>query len=94
MIVVGGRKSNNTLQLARRCRERWVRVFQIEQADELCPEWLTDIAVVGLTAGASTPEAVIDEVHQALQALKMPARQSPCRPGAKPLERSVRCSTE
>ena len=69
VVVVGGRNSNNTRQLARRCEERGVPAFHVQDADDLRPEWFDGIDVVGLTAGTSTLEETIRRVHQALLAL-------------------------
>lgn len=69
VVVVGGRNSNNTKQLARRCEERGVPAFHVQDADDLRPEWFDGIDIVGLTAGTSTLEATIRRVHEALLAL-------------------------
>lgn len=69
VVVVGGRNSNNTKQLARRCEERGVPAFHVQDADDLRPEWFDGIEVVGLTAGTSTLETTIRRVHEALVAL-------------------------
>jgi 4-hydroxy-3-methylbut-2-enyl diphosphate reductase len=66
VIVVGGRNSNNTRQLARACEAEGARAYQVEDARELLPEWLDGARTVGLTAGTSTPDDVIREVHRAL----------------------------
>ncbi|MDH7601958.1 MAG: 4-hydroxy-3-methylbut-2-enyl diphosphate reductase [Armatimonadota bacterium] len=69
MFVVGGRNSANTNRLAEICRECGVRTYHIETADEIDPEALRGCTVVGLTAGASTPDWVIEEVKSRLEAL-------------------------
>jgi 4-hydroxy-3-methylbut-2-enyl diphosphate reductase len=69
MIVVGGRNSNNTRQLAIRCRQRGVPAYHVQDATDLRPEWFDGVASVGLTAGTSTLEETIAEVHEALLAL-------------------------
>jgi 4-hydroxy-3-methylbut-2-enyl diphosphate reductase len=69
MIVVGGRDSANTRNLAEICREQGVETHQIEQADDIEPAWLEDRDKVGVTAGASTPDFAIDEVVARLEAL-------------------------
>lgn len=63
MVVVGDRKSANTKHLTEICNERCHRVFQIENADELSPDWFNGCSVAGLTAGASTPAGIIKEVY-------------------------------
>jgi 4-hydroxy-3-methylbut-2-enyl diphosphate reductase len=66
MVVVGGRNSNNTRALAGRCRERDCPVLHVESAAELDPAWFKEYATVGLTAGTSTMDHTIEEVHRAL----------------------------
>jgi len=63
MVVVGDRKSANTKHLKEICNERCPRVYQIESADELSPDWFNGCSVAGLTAGASTPAGIIKEVY-------------------------------
>jgi 4-hydroxy-3-methylbut-2-enyl diphosphate reductase len=62
MVVVGGKNSANTTQLANLCAARPVRTYHIETAGELMPEWFYGAVKVGITAGASTPDWIIDEV--------------------------------
>ena len=61
MIVVGGYKSANTKRLAEIC-SKITKTKHIETAEELKKEWFKDIASVGITAGASTPDWIIDKV--------------------------------
>ena len=63
MVVVGDRKSANTRHLTEICRKSCSRVYQIESADELMPEFFENCTVAGLTAGASTPAGIIKEVY-------------------------------
>jgi 4-hydroxy-3-methylbut-2-enyl diphosphate reductase len=72
MVVVGGHNSNNTLELARRCREEGLPTFHVQHADELRGEWFRGDEVVGLTAGTSTLDESIDEVHDALSRMHEP----------------------
>lgn len=59
IVVVGGRTSNNTRQLAETCRAAGKIVFHIERPNELRAEWFRKIDIVGLTGGTSTlPETV------------------------------------
>ena len=62
MVIVGGRQSANTAQLAEVCRKVNPRVLMIESAAELTPEWFAGVRRVGVSAGASTPDEVIAEV--------------------------------
>jgi len=70
MVVVGGKNSNNTRQLVLRCEERGIRAFHVQGTGDLQAEWFEDVETVGLTAGTSTLDSTIEEVHQAL--LNMP----------------------
>jgi 4-hydroxy-3-methylbut-2-enyl diphosphate reductase len=78
VVVVGGKNSNNTRQLVARCRERGLRAWHIQTAADLRREWLTGIETVGLTAGTSTLDETIDEVHEALLALGEAATAGQC----------------
>lgn len=69
MVVVGGRNSGNTTRLAEICRAVNERVYHVETADEVDPAWFTDAEVVGVTAGASTPDEQIAGVIAAIEAL-------------------------
>ncbi len=62
MIVVGGRNSANTRKLAGICSEV-TKTHLIETADELEDDWFVGVGTVGLTAGASTPDWIIEEVY-------------------------------
>ena len=64
VVVVGGANSNNTRELVARCRERGRPVVHVQSAVDLEPAWFQDFATVGLTAGTSTLEETIDEVHR------------------------------
>src|SRR5205823_473412 len=66
ILVVGGRNSNNTRQLVRSCEAEGARAYQIETAAEIQPEWLAGAETVGLTAGTSTPDEVIEDAHRRL----------------------------
>ncbi|MCK5472199.1 4-hydroxy-3-methylbut-2-enyl diphosphate reductase [Candidatus Gracilibacteria bacterium] len=68
MIVIGGRRSNNTRQLFEIVRQ--IRsAFLIENKNEIQKKWFTKIHTVGVTAGASTPEKVIAQVCEKLKNL-------------------------
>ncbi len=62
MVVVGGRNSANTQKLASICAER-TKTYLIETADELESVWFKEAKSAGLTAGASTPDWIIEEVY-------------------------------
>jgi len=54
MVIVGGRQSANTAQLAEVCRKVNPRVLMIESAEELHEDWFQGLTRVGVSAGAST----------------------------------------
>ena len=62
MLVIGGFNSANTTRLAQICRELQPRTHHLETAGEIEPAWFADVATIGITAGASTPRWLIDEV--------------------------------
>lgn len=68
MIIVGGRNSANTRRLAEMCSSV-VRTHHIEVAGELDPKWFRETEKVGVTAGASTPDWIIEEVVKKLESL-------------------------
>jgi len=63
IIVIGGKKSANTKHLWEICRESKPS-YLIQGADDLEATWFDGAEVVGVTAGSSTPDYVIDEVEQ------------------------------
>ncbi len=69
MIVVGGRNSANTRRLAKICRRTGTPTYYVETADELDLPALTVYATVGVTAGASTPNWLIQEIVDRLEGL-------------------------
>ncbi len=62
VLAIGGRKSSNTARLADVGNARGVPSYHIERAEEIQPEWLERARTVGITAGASTPDDVIQQV--------------------------------
>ncbi|MBI4308375.1 MAG: 4-hydroxy-3-methylbut-2-enyl diphosphate reductase [Chloroflexi bacterium] len=73
MIVVGGHHSANTKHLAEICQASGVETHHIETAEELDAVWLRGRRRVGVTAGSSTPDDMIDRVMARLEEM---ARQS------------------
>jgi 4-hydroxy-3-methylbut-2-en-1-yl diphosphate reductase len=67
VVVVGGPNSNNTRKLTELARSRGRRAYQVASAAELRPEWFEGVNVVGITAGTSTPDPVIEEVREWLE---------------------------
>jgi len=64
MIVIGGYNSANTKRLAEVCAELQPKTYHIETAQQLDPLWFEGVGRVGVTAGASTPKWLIDEVME------------------------------
>ena len=63
MLIVGGYHSSNTRRLYELCSQTGVRAYHIANAEDLDPSWFKgEDLIVGVTAGASTPERVIKEV--------------------------------
>jgi 4-hydroxy-3-methylbut-2-enyl diphosphate reductase len=70
IVVIGGTRSANTKHLWEICRESKPS-YLVQGADDLDAEWFRDAQVVGVTAGASTPEYVIAEVEARIAELAM-----------------------
>ncbi len=68
VIVIGGKHSANTRHLFEIC-SRFKPCYLVQGASDLDPSWFQEAKCVGLTAGASTPDYVIDEVEKAVSAL-------------------------
>ncbi len=67
MIVVGGKNSGNTRRLYNIARSLNDRSYHIETADELEEEWFKGAKKVGITAGASTPDWIIESVRERIR---------------------------
>jgi 4-hydroxy-3-methylbut-2-enyl diphosphate reductase len=63
VVVVGGRSSNNTRELVKTCERYCGRVHHVQTDADVHAEWFGAAEVVGLTAGTSTPDDVIDRVE-------------------------------
>jgi len=67
--VIGGRHSSNSVKLLAVCKEQCEKSFLIETADEIDADDLAGVARVGVTAGASTPNWLIEQVVERLRAI-------------------------
>ncbi|MEO7156803.1 MAG: 4-hydroxy-3-methylbut-2-enyl diphosphate reductase [Vicinamibacterales bacterium] len=67
VIVIGGRSSNNTRELVTACARYCGRVHHVQTDSDVRREWFDGADTVGLTAGTSTPDAVIDAVEARLR---------------------------
>ncbi|MCB1275827.1 4-hydroxy-3-methylbut-2-enyl diphosphate reductase [Prosthecobacter sp.] len=77
IVVIGGRNSNNTRQLAQKAAACGLRTLQIERAEELDPAWFRDARNVGVTAGTSTLDETVDAVMQRLRQIAAELRSTP-----------------
>lgn len=75
VIVVGGRSSNNTRELVKTCGRYCDRVHHVQTDADIRPEWFDAVNVVGLTAGTSTPDDVIDRVEARIRQVEPRARR-------------------
>jgi 4-hydroxy-3-methylbut-2-enyl diphosphate reductase len=69
MIVIGGFNSSNTKKLVQVCDEKSVEAHHVEASSQLDKQWFTNKKHVGITAGTSTPEYIINDVHSAILAI-------------------------
>ncbi len=69
VIVVGGASSNNTRELVKTCARHCSRVHHVQTQADVRAEWFDAAEVVGLTAGTSTPDEVIDRVEARIRAV-------------------------
>ncbi len=61
MIVIGGKNSGNTTRLYQIC-SNITKTYHIENVDEIEPAWFEKVETVGITAGASTPDWIIESI--------------------------------
>jgi 4-hydroxy-3-methylbut-2-enyl diphosphate reductase len=76
VIVIGGTHSNNTHELVKTCVRFCVRVHHVQTAEDLHAEWFYDAETIGITAGTSTPDAVIAAVEEKLNSFSMNPNQN------------------
>jgi 4-hydroxy-3-methylbut-2-en-1-yl diphosphate reductase len=69
VVVVGGRSSNNTRELVSTCAQHCARVHHVETETDVRREWFSGAEIVGLTAGTSTPDDVLDRVEALIRVL-------------------------
>jgi 4-hydroxy-3-methylbut-2-enyl diphosphate reductase len=77
LVVVGGRNSNNTLQLVAAATVAGRAVHHVERAEELREEWFREAQVVGLTAGTSTLKETVADVRTRLEVIAIHFTTSP-----------------
>src|SRR5215813_14143885 len=67
MLVIGAPNSSNSNRLKEIAEELGVASYLIENADQLKPEWLTKAKTIGVTAGASAPDVLVQDVVEKLR---------------------------
>jgi 4-hydroxy-3-methylbut-2-enyl diphosphate reductase len=67
VVVIGGKTSNNTRELVTACGRHCSRVHHVQTEADLSPVWFDDAQTVGITAGTSTPDDVIDRVEACIR---------------------------
>ena len=69
MVIIGGKDSANTRRLYSIAKQVNPNTYHIETEEEIMPEWFSGLNKVGITAGASTPGYLIDQVERRLKNL-------------------------
>jgi 4-hydroxy-3-methylbut-2-enyl diphosphate reductase len=77
VIVIGGAQSNNTRELVETCNRYCMKVHHVQTAEDLRADWLEGANTVGVTAGTSTPEEVIQRIEQGIEALAANREECP-----------------
>ena len=72
VLVVGAPTSSNSNRLVEVAAKRGARSYLIQDADQIEPEWLSGVSCVGITAGASSPEFLVQQVIERLHTLAGP----------------------
>jgi 4-hydroxy-3-methylbut-2-enyl diphosphate reductase len=69
MLVVGSQNSSNSLRLVEVAQRCGTRAYLVDDAGGILPEWIAEARTIGITAGASAPPHLVDEVIGMLRAL-------------------------
>jgi 4-hydroxy-3-methylbut-2-enyl diphosphate reductase len=72
VLVVGAPASSNSNRLVEVAAKRGVESHLIQNVEDIDPAWLADVSCVGVTAGASTPEFLVEQVVEHLLAVGGP----------------------
>ena len=67
MVVIGSFTSANSNRLTALAKERNNKSYQVTNSDEINPEWFKKVDVVGVSAGASTPDKIINDVLEKIK---------------------------
>ncbi len=71
VVVIGGAHSNNTHELVKTCAQFCERVHHVQTAADLRAEWFCGTETIGITAGTSTPDELIEQVTAWFEALSV-----------------------
>lgn len=80
VIVIGGNHSNNTHELVATCKRHCARVHHVQTANDLRRDWFHSEDCVGITAGTSTPDVLIEAVSRELLKFEAAAPHSKQQP--------------
>jgi len=69
VLVIGGANSNNTAELVRTCGKYCDSVHHVQRPDDVRAEWIPETGTLGITAGTSTPDEIIDAVEARVREL-------------------------
>jgi 4-hydroxy-3-methylbut-2-enyl diphosphate reductase len=69
VLVVGSKNSSNSNRLRELAERLGAKAHLIDNAEQIKPEWLTDVSAIGVTAGASAPEVLVEQVIKRLESL-------------------------
>jgi 4-hydroxy-3-methylbut-2-enyl diphosphate reductase len=86
IVVIGGKNSNNTHELVATCGKYCERVYHVESADDLRASWIEPNDTVGITAGTSTPDWIVNSVEAALKKIHSKSEDHEIQPSADDLE--------
>ena len=67
MVVIGSFTSANSKRLTALAKERNDKSYQVTNADEINPDWFKEVEIVGVSAGASTPDKIINDVLEKIK---------------------------
>lgn len=71
VIVIGGKNSSNSKELYAKCKEIGVESYFIQSSEQIKPEWFERKEKIGVTAGASTPDYLIEEVVERIKGITL-----------------------
>jgi 4-hydroxy-3-methylbut-2-enyl diphosphate reductase len=67
VVVIGGENSNNTRELVNTCARLCANVYHVQFPNDVKSEWFKEVERVGITAGTSTPDELIDAVEERIR---------------------------